>query len=83
MRFAVRAVLNIGLDPLFIYTFHLDVAGAAIATAISQIVSTMVYLLYIFRRKSAFQFKIKDCTFSKEVLLKFLKSAFRHLYFSY
>lgn len=34
------AILNIGLDPLFIYVFDMGVAGAAIATAISQIVST-------------------------------------------
>ena len=67
------AILNIGLDPLFIYTFHLGVAGAAIATAISQIISTLVYLFYIFKKKSVFQFKIKDCTFSKEVLSEIFK----------
>lgn len=67
------AVLNIGLDPLFIYTFHLGVAGAAIATAISQIISTLVYLFYIFKKKSVFQIKIKDCTFSKEVLSEIFK----------
>lgn len=38
------AILNIALDPLFIYTFDFGVAGAAIATAISQVVSTLVYL---------------------------------------
>lgn len=69
----VGAILNIGLDPIFIYTFHLGVAGAAIATAISQIISTLVYLLYIFRKKSAFQFRIKDCTFSKEVISEIFK----------
>ena len=67
------AILNIGLDPLFIYTFHLGVAGAAIATAISQIISTLVYLFYIFKKKSVFQFKIKDCTFSKEILSEIFK----------
>ena len=50
------AVLNIGLDPLFIYTFNIGVAGAAIATAISQLVSTLVYLTYILRKRSAFSF---------------------------
>ena len=30
------AVINIVLDPLFIYAFHLGVAGAALATAVSQ-----------------------------------------------
>ena len=67
------AVLNIGLDPLFIYTFHLGVAGAAIATAISQMVSTIVYLVYIFRKKSVFQFRVKDCTFSKEIFSEIFK----------
>ena len=38
------AVLNIGLDPVFIYTLDMGVAGAAIATAISQIVSTLIYM---------------------------------------
>lgn len=69
----IGAVLNIGLDPLFIYTFHLGVAGAAIATAISQMVSTGIYLLYIFRKKSVFQFKIKDYTLSKEIISEIFK----------
>lgn len=69
----IGTVLNIGLDPLFIYTFHLGVAGAAIATAISQMVSTIVYLVYIFRKKSVFQFRIKDCTFSKEIFSEIFK----------
>ena len=47
------AVLNMVLDPVFIYVLHLGVAGAAIATAISQIVSTAVYLCYVFRVSSA------------------------------
>ena len=41
------AVLNIGLDPLFIYTLDMEVEGAAIATAISQMVSMLVYLTYV------------------------------------
>jgi len=39
-------VLNIALDPLFIFTFGLGTAGAAIATAISQFVSFCI-LLYM------------------------------------
>jgi putative MATE family efflux protein len=33
------AVLNVGLDPLFIFTFGLGVKGASLATMISQLVS--------------------------------------------
>ena len=38
------AILNIGLDPLLIFTFHLGIAGAAWATIISQFVSFCLLL---------------------------------------
>ncbi len=38
------ALLNIGLDPLFIHVFHLGAEGAAMATAISQCVGFLVLL---------------------------------------
>ena len=43
------AVLNIGLDPLFMFTFKMGVAGAAAATVCAQIVSFLV--LYIGSRR--------------------------------
>lgn len=43
------AVLNIGLDPLFIFYFEMGVAGAALATIISQI--TSFFLLYLMSRR--------------------------------
>ncbi|WP_331682746.1 MATE family efflux transporter [Blautia sp.] len=67
------AILNIVLDPIFIYTFDLGVAGAAIATAISQVVSTLVYLYYLFSKKSIFRFRLKDCSFSKEIFSEIFK----------
>ncbi len=67
------AVLNIALDPLFIYVFDLGIAGAAIATAISQVVSTCVYLTYILRKKSVFHFRVKDCTYTKETMSEIFK----------
>lgn len=69
----IGAVLNIALDPLFIYVFDLGVAGAAIATEISQVVSTCVYLTYIFRKKSVFHFRVKDCTYTKETMSEIFK----------
>ena len=67
------AVLNVVLDPVFIYALNLGIAGAAIATAISQIVSASVYLYYIFRKKSVFNFSIKQCCFTKEIMAEILK----------
>lgn len=67
------AILNIALDPLLIYVFGLGVAGAAIATAASQMVSTLVYLFYIFKGNSVFHFRIKDCTYTKEIMSEIFK----------
>ena len=67
------AILNIGLDPLFIYVFDMRVAGAAIATAISQIVSTSVYLVFVQKKKSIYRFKIKNCSFTKEIMSEIFK----------
>ena len=40
-------ILNIILDPIFIFGFHLEIAGAAIATALTQCISFSI-LLYIY-----------------------------------
>lgn len=67
------AVINVILDPVFIYVLDLGVAGAATATAISQFVSTLIYLLYIFRKKSIFSFSIRKYCLSKDVMSEILK----------
>ena len=67
------AVLNIGLDPLFIYTLDMGVEGAAIATAISQMVSTLVYLTYVLRKKSVFSFSIKEFSPTRQMITEILK----------
>ncbi len=41
------AILNIILDPIFIFIFKMGVEGAAIATVISQIVTFVINILYI------------------------------------
>ena len=67
------AVLNIGLDPVFIYTLDMGVAGAAIATAISQFVSTLVYLSYMLRKKSAFTFRVREFALNGQMMAEILK----------
>lgn len=59
------AILNIILDPIFIFVFHWGVKGAAIATAISQILTFILNILYIRKfqsidlKKEDFKLKIK------------------------
>jgi len=46
------AILNIFLDPIFIFTLNMGIAGAAIATVLSQAVSMILLLLFILSRHS-------------------------------
>lgn len=48
---ALGAVLNIILDPIFIFGLHMGVKGAALATVISQVVSAAFVLLILFGKK--------------------------------
>lgn len=67
------AVLNIGLDSIFIYVLDTGIAGAVIATAISQFVSTLVYLIYVLRGKSAFTFSIRQWKPTGQIYAEILK----------
>lgn len=51
----IGAVLNLILDPVAIFVFHMGVRGAAIATVIGQVVSCFVTILY-FRKPKSFRF---------------------------
>ena len=67
------AVLNMVLDPVFIYGLDLGVAGAAIATALSQVISSLVYLAYILCKKRMFTFRPSQCRYSPQIMSEILK----------
>lgn len=48
----IGAACNIILDPVFIFTFHMGVAGAAVATVISQLASCIFTLWILFSHKT-------------------------------
>ncbi|MDE6504823.1 MAG: MATE family efflux transporter, partial [Clostridia bacterium] len=48
----VGAILNMGLDPLFIFVFDWGVKGAAAATVIGQIINLIINIIYLFRYKN-------------------------------
>ena len=52
------AVLNIGLDPLFIFTFGWGVAGASAATAISKLVSWCILMLPYWRGRTVLTIRL-------------------------
>ena len=56
------AVLNIGLDPLFIFGLGMGTAGAGLATALSQTISFCILLSMFLRGKTVSQFRITAVT---------------------
>lgn len=48
---SVGGILNVLLDPLFIFGLHMNVAGAALATCISNVVSVLYLLGHIIRTR--------------------------------
>lgn len=55
----IGAVLNIALDPLFIFTFNMGVKGAALATILAQAVSALWAMSFIFGKKSILRIEKK------------------------
>lgn len=58
----IGALVNVTLDPLFIFYFHKDVSGAAIATVISQ----FCMAAYVFKQvfKTEISLKLQYCKFN-------------------
>ena len=54
----IGAVVNIALDPLFIFVFHMGVAGAAVATILSQALSAAWVLKFLCSEKSGIHLKL-------------------------
>lgn len=48
----IGAIINIILDPIFIFGFDMGVKGGALATIIGQIVSFVIAIIYLFKIKS-------------------------------
>ena len=69
----VGAVLNVGLDWLFMYPLGWGIKGAATATAISQFVTFVLAMLY-FTRFKAFDIRIRDIGISARYMLDSMKA---------
>lgn len=75
----IGAVLNVILDPIFIFTFDMGVAGAAIATGISQGVSTLFLIRYYMTGKSVVKYSLKKFHFNIKTYLEIFKIGFPSL----
>jgi putative MATE family efflux protein len=64
----IGCVLNIVLDPIFIFVFNMGVKGAALATVISQMVSAVWVLLFLTGKKTKLKIHLRNCLLSKELV---------------
>lgn len=69
-------VINIILDPLFIFTLGFGVSGAAMATVISQCVSFLILLIFFLVGKSAVTLSPKSISRHPRDYLKIIKTGF-------
>ena len=83
---AAGSVLNIILDPIFIFVFDMGIEGAAIATSLSQGVSFAILLRYYLKGKTVMPMSIKHFKPSKDMYIEISKvgipTFFRQVLFS-
>lgn len=66
---AVGAVLNIGLDPLFIFTFGMGIKGAALATVISQLAACIFVVCALIGKRSSLRLNIKYMKPQRKIIM--------------
>ena len=64
----IGAILNIVLDPLFIFVFNMGVQGAALATILSQAVSAAWVVLFLCSARSGLRIRRRNMRLQKAVV---------------
>ena len=72
MTVCIGAVLNIVLDPIFIYVFGMGVKGAALATIISQGVSCLWVLKFLTGKKTVLKIRLKNLVLDGKIVTSVL-----------
>ncbi len=65
----IGAICNITLDPIFIFAFHMGVKGAALATVISQAISTVWVVLFLCGKKTQLHLRKKYMRLEAKVII--------------
>ena len=73
MTVSIGAIINILLDPIFIFTFSMGVKGAALATIISQAISAIWVLYFLSGKKTLLKLRKKNFAISSKILIPMIK----------
>lgn len=69
---SIGAVINIILDPIFIFGLNMNVKGAALATIIAQAISAIWVISFLYGNKTTLKLKKENYKVSKEVIIPVL-----------
>ena len=70
------AILNIILDPIFIFTFNWGIAGAALATLVSRALLAIIGVFLIFSDSNKIKPNFKNFKFNKDILKDVVRVGF-------
>lgn len=68
----IGAVLNVILDPLFIFVFDMGIQGAAFATVVSMAICTLFVMTHFLHKDSIIHFHVKYFKLKKSIIYNIL-----------
>ena len=69
----VAGMINVLLNLLLVIVFHLDVAGVAIATVASQVISAALVLMCLFRSRSVIHLNLQECRIDRKSMREIIR----------
>lgn len=66
----IAGVINVGLNLVFVICLHMDVAGVALATVISQAFSAICVVLCLMRDDASYKLNLKKLTINKKITIQ-------------
>ncbi|WP_102400829.1 MATE family efflux transporter [Haloimpatiens massiliensis] len=72
---AISAILNIVLDPIFIFNFNMGIKGAAIATLLTKALLSVAGFSMLKLKPGTIKISFKNFKFNKDILYKIIKIA--------
>lgn len=82
MTLLIGGILNIILDPVFIFMLDMGVAGAALATIISQFVSCLWVLKFLFGKKTTIKIKKENLVLDFKIVKRVFELGFSPFFMS-
>lgn len=78
----LTSVLNVALDLVFVLAFDMGIAGVAVATVLSELISAILCIRYMMKEVSYVRFEIADWKMDRKILTEHLHTGIPMAFFS-